>query len=259
MICKALCTLHIIDNSTVNFLRPLSSVGVSCKWQPTVSDCDHVKQWLIINLLCCYLLFDSHVHCMNYDTGSIGKFVGENMALFICYMTFCVPVHLNSPQKHQEILLDILWPCSLQQPTEKPALFHLTFCVYIPLNCPQKNQHNFLDILWSCSLEQPTEKLTYFAWHCVVMLLEPPTDKPTYFTWHFVFVFTWTAHRKTNIISLTFCGCVHLNSQQRNWHILLDIVWSCYLNHLQINQHISPDILCLYSLELPTEKTTYFT
>lgn len=117
------------------------------------------------------------------------------MSLFICYLTFCVPVHLNSPQKHQQILLDILWPC---------------------FNNQQRSQH--------------------------------------YFTWHFVYIFTWTAHRKTNIIFLTFCGGVHLNSQQRNWHILLDILWSCYLNHLQINQHISPDILCLYSLELLTEK-----
>lgn len=90
--------------------------------------------------------------------------------------------------------------------TEKPALFHLTFCVYILLNCPQKNQHNLLDTLWWCSLEQPTEKLTYFAWHFVVMLLEPPTDKPTHFTWHFVFIFTWTAHRKNNIFYVTFCG-----------------------------------------------------
>ena len=125
------------------------------------------------------------------------------------------------------MLLDILCSCSLEQPTEKPALFHLTFCLYIiHLNCPPKNQHNFLDILWSCSLEQPTEKLTYFAWHFVVMLLEPPTDKPTYFTWHFVFIFTstappppqknlfyltffghitWTSLREVNIFYLTFC------------------------------------------------------
>ena len=159
------------------------------------------------------------------------------MTLFICYLTFCVPVHLNSPQKHQQILLDILWPCSLQQPTEKPALFHLTFCVYIHLNCPQKNQHNFLDILWWCSLEQPTEKVTYFAWHFVVMLLEPPTDKPTYFTWHFVFIFTWTAHRKKQHILLNICG---------------HITWTSFR---EVNIfYLTFCLLC--SLKQPTEKPT---
>ena len=103
----------------------------------------------------------------------------------------------------------------------KTNRFYLTFCGHVHLNNQQRSQH--------------------------------------YFTWHFVFIFTWTALRKTNIISVTFCGRVHFNSQQRNWHILLDILWSCYLNHLQINQHISRHILSLYSLELPTEKTTYFT
>ena len=196
---------HLLQTSTFtkhqNFLRPLSSVGVSCKWQPTVGDCDHVKQWLVINLLCCYLLFDSHVHCMNYDTGSIGKF---------CWW------------KHRTVHVTwhfvFLFTWTAHRNTNR---FYSTFCGHVHFNNQQRSQH--------------------------------------YFTWHFVFIFTWTAHRKTNIISLTFCGRVHLNSQQRNWHILLEILWSCYLNHLQINQHISPDILFLYSLELPTEKTTYFT
>ena len=196
---------HLLQTSTFtkhqNFLRPLSSVGVSCKWQSTVGDCDHVKQWLVINLLCCYLLFDSHVHCMNYDTGSIGKFCrwkhGTVHVTWHFVFLFTWTAHRNTNR------------------------FYSTFCGHVHFNNQQRSQH--------------------------------------YFTWHFVFIFTWTAHRKTNIISLTFCGRVHLNSQQRNWHILLEILWSCYLNHLQINQHISPDILFLYSLELPTEKTTYFT
>ena len=235
---------HLLQTSTFtkhqNFLRPLSSVGVSCKWQPTVGDCDHVKQWLVINLLCCYLLFDSHVHCMNYDTGSIGKFcwwkhgtvhvtwhfvflftwtAHRNTNRF--YSTFCGHVHFNNQQRSQHyftwhFVFIFTWTAH-----RKTNIISLTFCGHVHFNNQQRSQH--------------------------------------YFTWHFVFIFTWTAHRKTNIISLTFCGRVHLNSQQRNWHILLDILWSCYLNHLQINQHISPDILFLYSLELPTEKTTYFT
>ena len=116
-----------------------------------------------------------------------------------------------------------------------------------------------LDILCSCSLEQPTETPTDFTRHFVAMFtsttnreasiisldilclysLELPTEKPTSFTWHFVVVFTWIANRETDIFCLTFCGHV-------------------YLNHLQINQHISPDILFLYSLELPTEKNNIF-
>ena len=115
-----------------------------------------------------------------------------------------------------------------------------------------------LDILCSCSLEQPTETPTDFTRHfCGYVHFNNQQRSQHYFIWHFVFIFTWTAHRKTNIIYLTLCGGVHLNSQQRNWHILLDILWSCYLNHLQINQHISPDILCLYSLALPPTKKKF--
>ena len=135
-----------------------------------------------------------------------------------------------------------------------------------------KYRKNFLVKTWHCS---------YATWHFVFLFtwtahrntnrffwtycghvhLNNPQRNQHYFTWLFVFIlFTWTAHRKTNIISLIFCGRVHLNSQQRNWHILLDILWSCYLNHLQINQRISPDILCLYSLALPPPpKENYFT
>ena len=156
------------------------------------------------------------------------------MTLFICYLTFvflftwtahrntnrfystfCGHVHFNNQQRSQH---------------------YFTFCVFIHLNCPQKNQHNLLDTLWWCSLEQPTEKLTYFAWHFVVMLLEPPTDKPTYFTWHFVFIFTWTAHRKNNIFYLTFVVILLEQASEKSTYFTWHFVYYVHLNSPQRNQ-----------------------
>lgn len=158
MICKTLCPLHIIDNSTVklpwvtrllqtstftkhqNFLRPLSSVGVSCKWQPTVSDCDHVKQWLVINLLCCYLLFwfpcslyelwywkyrkillVKTCHCSYVTWHFVFLFtwtVHRSTNRF--YSTFCG--HASTTNREASIIsLDILCIYSLELPTEKPT------------------------------------------------------------------------------------------------------------------------------------------